>query len=312
MIKILKINLKSFSKEKTFKNFVIILFFMIFSIFVILLYNKRINDNYTKLINDESNRIIYIEDMSHYKFVNQFINENKNNFEELVYSSYITNFEFSNNIYDVICIDEFSENDYEIKSNIDDMYIKLFDLKAKNYYDKTLINTIVINRKISKYLFENKFDLLTSYSIEIKVDNYYKYIDYVNFLFDNNIEYRENVNINENINIIENNRKIVEIFMLIFAVIFIIVDLFLVKSVLNYDKKNIVIYRITGLSIFKIVLIYFCTYLLHILIISFLFLLLCFIIKIHFEFMLSILIVILISLVSFFCLFKKEHIMKLR
>ena len=192
-------NFQMIVHNNKFKNYVII-YFVIFCILFGIIVAMIINNNeFMRLINDETNRNIIITDYEKFSDVQEILNFYDEDLVKVEYSILEYNFVIDNEKYNLSAMDSFNEEEYSAKVHFGKPLFKINDLDiSKTIYDSNLDkNQIVVNQKLAKYLYEKKY--IKNITIILEIENYFKIDEISKKIETYHITYNKNNDISENL-----------------------------------------------------------------------------------------------------------------
>lgn len=253
---LLKLNIKAFSKTKTFKNYLVINSLLFIIIIFILCLKSYTQININEIVNNKNNRLININNFDSINTLNTFLNEASSYIEKVEYNISKYDYKINDKSYDIYTSDNnLKEDSYYIEINnlSPNQNIIINNKKINNIiYNKELSsNIILVNQKLSKYLFENNF--VDEYYITLELNDYYKIDKVFKILRDFKIDANLNNNSNSEVLAYSNLNNILSVLFYIFIISIIVIIFILAITFLSDQKKNLLIYYNIGYTTFHII-----------------------------------------------------------
>lgn len=252
-----RINNNIFNKSKNFKLFLIfylvIFFFIIGSLFSYIFCFLQIEN----AINDEYNKVVNIRIKNNYEDFEDFYNINYDKFNDKVIDVYVDNVILFGDSFDIVT----SEDDFDLenlairisnkyKNNKLSSLLGIKDFNIENHLDDDSI--IYCNQLFSEKLLR----MGNSGMISLFVKNY-KDLDNILFeLNDRNIDANLNKDINNNIIMYNKVQDILFIIIGVTLVLVLVVTIFQLIQLFYEQRKNLFIYKVIGLNLIDIIILY--------------------------------------------------------
>lgn len=265
MIDAIKLNIKSFSKKKTFKNYLMINIFLFLFFSLILIIRNFCIEQINSVVNDESNRIINVNDYGTLENFLQFVDANSEDIDNIYYDVNIYDFIIDNKNYFITSSEIYTEEkNVKVNSKFPKNKITIYDLTLDNidYDDSLEEDVILINQSVAKYLFYNSY--VENSFISFKIKDYYNINKIFSSLNAYNIDANLNTDSSDSLSVYMNINTILKILFIFLIFIVIIVNLFLTITFLYEQKNNIKIYNSIGFNIINIIIIYLCNFIYYI------------------------------------------------
>lgn len=255
MISLIKLNIKSILKNKSYKNYIRINTILFSVILVILTIKYYCNREIDKVINLDDYKVINVNSYDNNSW-NEFLESNKD---------YIKNIRYEVTKYDVIVNDD----SYDIRSNEDDFLsnekaiminsdrnieIKELEIDEVINRDDVLEEVIYVNQELAKYMVDK--DYYDELVITIIVNDY----DDREMILERLGSLEIDANLNEvdmNFNVYQRLNKVLNIFLIFLMSLVGIMLVVLTMMCLFEQKKNIMIYYNLGYRKILIGWIYF-------------------------------------------------------
>lgn len=274
MTKIIKLNILSFCRKKTFKNYMIINTTIILIITILNISKSFITEEISRLINDENNRIINIDNYEDKNKLTHFFNENKDKINNIEY--YIEDYSIKiDGLSYLISTTDNKEEKYYAASNInyksDDITIGSVKINLKKSNDIPE-DEIHVNQYTSSYICNNIDTSECLISFELK--NYFDEKIIFKEMEKYNIEGNFNESINNTIKLYQNINSILFVTNFLITTVFILISIIMNINFIIENKNNIIIYRNVGYKKNIVILLYIITIMFYITIIELLIILL--------------------------------------
>ncbi len=249
-------NFQMIVHNNKFKNYVII-YFVIFCILFGIIVAMIINNNeFMRLINDETNRNIIITDYEKFSDVQEILNFYDEDLVKVEYSILEYNFVIDNEKYNLSAMDSFNEEEYSAKVHFGKPLFKINDLDiSKTIYDSNLDkNQIVVNQKLAKYLYEKKY--IKNITIILEIENYFKIDEISKKIETYHITYNKNNDISENLIANKSLQYIMNIFFMGTLVIMIVIIILFSIIFMFEKKKELKVFHSVGYAYSFLIMIY--------------------------------------------------------
>ena len=263
MINLIKTHNYLFKKLKTFKVFIIINFILFFFMLGILFTYTYCFFQIDKIINDEYNKTLILEINNNYDNFEHVYKKIQNKVSNISFSISIQNQKIGDNYFNIITdYEDFCINKLAIKVPKDsyfnqDIFLDINDVNVITTNDEG--NIIYCNQLLSKILLQKGFHGI----ISLYVKNYKDISDISTQFSENSITVNSNNVSGNNLSIYSKVQKNLQDIFVILFILTIVILIFQLIQLFYEQKKTIYIYRVVGINLSKIYILYIYTTLLY-------------------------------------------------
>ncbi len=263
MINLIKLNIFSFARKKSFNNYIIINVIILFIMFLLLGVKQYCKSQIDNIVNDGNNKIININSFQAIKDVKTFFEENNETITNIKFD--IINYTISDNNTDYIVNNlEYNDNKSEffVTSNTDCTIDKIKIGNKKIDVQKSSVvplEIIYVNQYTASYMCMNIKSIKCSISFELK--NYFDADKVFSKMLKHDISGNLNEEISDTIITYKNINSIMTILFLIMITSIIIITIVLAINFLYEERKNILIFNNIGYTIQQITIMYISMFL---------------------------------------------------
>ncbi|MCX4364481.1 MAG: hypothetical protein OSJ70_01720 [Bacilli bacterium] len=258
MINAIVLNIKSFYRRKTFKNYILLNVIICIFIFFILLVQTYSKNQINLIVNSNDNKTIFINNMDKKEDINSFISNFSSSIEKIEYSVLIDKYQIDENMYQISTDEiDFANDTYGIIINADykEKSIIIDDLVIENIvYDNNIGNNVIfINQRLAKYFFEKG---IGNNSILIVLKDYYDIDKTLNYLKEREIDANSNNTGSSDLMVYSRLYLIIKIILLFLIIVTVITTSFLSYNFLYEQRKDVIIFANLGYTKTNILLNY--------------------------------------------------------
>ena len=251
-----KLNINSFSRKRTFHNYIIINILLFVFIISTLTIKSYFQSQISIIMNTESNKEINISEYNSKQDLINFFQKYDSKILQVNYNIIVYEYEINNNIYTIYSDSTLDNSDLLISMPKSKKVTKLSieDLTITHINFNNTDDVIYVNNQVSEYIFSNLNPDETNISFIAK-----DYLD-INFLIDILESYNIKCHVNDDksltLNTYQSFYLIINIFFLLLLVAILLITIFINFNFLKEQKTNIKIYHNIGYSLRKIIYIY--------------------------------------------------------
>jgi len=253
MINFVNNNLRLLVQSRKIKNYMCIYFFLFLLFAIVLTFTEFNNFEFNTLINSESSREILITYYQDFNQLELFLEENNEFLESVEYYFFDSNYIINQKSY-VINSDIFEEKEYSIRIGFNTDNFMIDDLNIENikYDDSLEENYIVVNQKLSKYLYSK--NLVSNSLITLTLKNYFDFEKILEKLNLCNISFNVNNDVSDTVFANLNLKSIVSIFKYVGEVILISIIFLFSIFYMEENRRACKIYHLVGYTNNRILL----------------------------------------------------------
>ena len=263
MINLIKTHNHLFKNSKTFKVFIIINILLFFLMLGILFTHTYCFFRIDEIINDEYNKNLILEINKNYDKFEEIYKKIQNKVSSMSFDISIQNQKIGDNYFNIITdYEDFCINKLAIKVPKDsyfnqDIFLDINDVNVITTNDEG--NIIYCNQLLSKILLQKGFHGI----ISLYVKNYKDISDISTQFSENSITVNSNNVSGNNLSIYSKVQKNLQDIFVILFILTIVILIFQLIQLFYEQKKTIYIYRVVGINLSKIYILYIYTTLLY-------------------------------------------------